>query len=100
MKEIWWYTRLYLLFFFRVIMLRIYIECTFWITLILWGLVRKMFGMSAYELPPTEYVNLICFGAAVILAMQSTYIIDGMKGKIFSDKFGVDVPKLNNGEDK
>lgn len=96
MKMIWTYIKLYSLFLWRVIMLRIYIEFVFLITTIVWNFISNIFSLSNTEFPEMKYINLVCFGAAIILALQTTYFVDGRKGKVWSDTFGIDPDKFKD----
>lgn len=82
------YIKLYSLFLLRVITLRIYIELVFLITTLLWNGVVNLFNLTNTDLPELAYINLISFGVAVTLALQTTYFVDGRKGKVWSDEFG------------
>lgn len=62
----------------------------FFITTILWNGVVSLFNLTPDELPELAYVKLISFGVAVTLALQTTYFVDGRKGKVWSDTFGID----------
>jgi hypothetical protein len=90
---IWVYIRLYLMFFLRTIMIKIGIEITFYITSTFNMWVRGIYNDGIISLPPSEYVSLISFGVAVLLALKTTYIIDGKRGKIYGDEFGFDPEK-------
>lgn len=85
---IWIYIKLYSLFILRVITLRIYVELVFWITIILWNGIVSIFNLANTGLPEYAYINLISFGVAVTLALQTTYFVDGRRGKVWSGEFG------------
>ncbi len=88
MKIVFTYIKLYLLFILRVITLRVYVELVYWITTILWNCVVSIFHLTNNGLPEYVYVNLISFGVAITLALQTTYYVDGVKGKVWSGEFG------------
>lgn len=93
---IWTYIKLYLLFILRVITLRIYVELVYWITTILWNGIVNIFHLTSTSLPEYEYINLISFGVAVTLALQTTYFVDGRRGKVWSEEFGINPDKFKD----
>lgn len=94
MKTLFVYIRLYLLFLFRIMLLTMGVEIAFYITVCITAVIRFIIHKSPPTLPPNEYVNLIAFAVATILAMQTTYFIDGRRGKVWSDTFGFDPEKF------
>jgi hypothetical protein len=77
-------------------MLRIYIELVFLITTIAWNFISNIFNLSNTGWPEMKYINLISFGVAVTLALQTTYIVEGRRGKVWNDTFGFDPDKFKD----
>lgn len=81
------------MFLFRIMILTLGVEIAFYIIICTRAIFRLLWHHAPPTLPPSESVNLIAFGVATILAMQTTYILDGKKGKLWSDTFGFDPEK-------
>ena len=99
---IWVYVRLYLMFFLRVMLLIIGVEIAYFIICGIRTLLHMIsFSSRPIVFPDLEYVELISFGVAVLLSLQTTYIIGGKRGKVWSNEFGFDKDKFKiDGEDK
>ena len=93
MKLLWVYIRLYLMFLARTVCLTVGVELTYFLIKLGYSLIKNFYSDKGIDLPPPEYINLIAFGVAVLLALQTTYIIDGKNGKVYSNTFGFDPNK-------
>lgn len=91
---LWVYIRLYILFLFRTMLTTMGVEIAFYL---IYG-IKYILGHTNDSISSDD-VHLIAFGVGVLLSLQTNYIVDGRRGRVWSDTFGFDPDKYKEEEE-